>query len=76
MTQADLIDLIAAALVRSHGRSRRHWRIVLGRVRTYPLSTHPSCNWSIDPTGTPGDVEAAQQALDRMRAEHPFVEHR
>lgn len=73
MKSADLLDLLIARLVRATGKSRGHWRRVLGPAKVYARETHPSCNWAIEPSGSIGDVAVVQDMLDGIRAEHPFL---
>ncbi|WP_093665563.1 hypothetical protein [Sphingomonas gellani] len=73
MTVSELQDLLIAMLVRRIGGNRRRWRIVLGPVRLHDRATHPLCNWSISPTGTAGEVDAAEHLLDTVRLDHPLV---
>jgi hypothetical protein len=73
MKTADLLDLLITRLVRATGESRGHWRRVLGPVKLYSRDTHPSCNWSIEPSGSVRDVANAQDMLDGVRVEHPFL---
>jgi hypothetical protein len=73
VTAHDVRELIAKAIVRDQGGSLMRWRSVLGRVRIYPLDTHPHCNWRIDPAGTIAEVEAAERAIDVVSARHPIV---
>ncbi|MCP1472437.1 hypothetical protein J3E64_004155 [Sphingobium sp. OAS761] len=73
MTPDALIDLLVATLVRDHGRSKHHWRKVIGRVRLYDRATHPHCNWSLTPAGTQGDVALIETMLDDLRLTHPLL---
>jgi hypothetical protein len=76
MTGSDLQALLLAAIVRENGGERRRWRIVLGEVRVYSLTTHPHCNWTVTPSGTFAEVDVVETLIDRIRAEHPIVEPR
>lgn len=73
MKTADLLDLLITRLARATGKSRAHWRRVLGPAKLYPRETHPSCNWSVEPIGSVSDVATAQDMLDGVRAEYPFL---
>lgn len=73
VTAADLADLLAKTLTRKHGRSQRSWRAALGPVRVHDQRTHPHCNWSLAPSGTPAEVAAIEALLDDLRLEHPIV---
>jgi hypothetical protein len=43
-------------------------------IKVYPIDTHPHCNWEVRAAGSAGDIAAVERAVDRMRADHPFVE--
>lgn len=73
MTAAELIDRIVAQLVRRHGGTVRRWKTVLGKVRIHDAATHPHCNWSLAPSGAPGDVAAVEKLLDELRITYPIV---
>ena len=73
MTARDLQELLVTMLTREGG-NRRRWRIVVGDVRVYSLSTHPRCNWSITPDGNAGEVARVERLLDTLRLSHPIVQ--
>ena len=73
MTASDLHDLLTRTLVKTAGGTQRRWRIVLGPVRLYDAATHPHCNWSLDPSGSTGEVAAVERLLDRVRLDHAIV---
>lgn len=73
MTQGQLIDLLLARLLRTHGGTRHRWRRLVGPVRTYSLDTHPHCNWAINPTGSSSEIGAIEQLLDDLRMSYPIV---
>ena len=73
MTSDDLIDRFLAVLQREIGGNRRSWRRVLGPVKHYSLDTHAHCNWSITPSGSPGEVAAVERIADRLRLDHPLI---
>jgi len=73
MTPDDLIDRFLTVLMREIGGSRAHWRRVLGPVKCYSVETHAHCNWSITPTGSPGEIAGVERIADRLRLEHPIV---
>ncbi|WP_022684606.1 hypothetical protein [Sphingobium bisphenolivorans] len=73
MTGDKLIDLMVARLVRDHGRSKYHWRKVIGAVRLYGRDTHPHCNWTITPTGSFQEIGAVETLLDELRLRHPLL---
>ena len=74
MTGGELQDLLVTALVRQAGGSKRDWRAALGRVRTYSTETHPHCNWSVAPSGSPGENAIIERLLDDFRGRYPLVE--
>lgn len=73
MTASDLQDLLLSSLVRHAGGNRRRWRIVVGPVRLYDVTTHPHCNWSIDPSGGSREVDEVERLLDKVRLSHPII---
>jgi hypothetical protein len=73
MNALDLQELLASALLRRFGGTKRAWRVAVGPVRTYDPATHPHCNWAVSPSGTPGQNAAIEQLLDELRARHPIV---
>lgn len=74
MTATELLEMLTTRLARSAGGSRARWRQVLGPVKIHSLATHPSCNWSLEPSGPSAAVAAAQALLDDVRLAHPFVD--
>lgn len=73
MTARDLQDRIVARLLRGFGGTKQRWRSVLGALRVHDVRTHPHCNWSAAPSGSPREVEIVERLLDDVRAEHPIV---
>jgi hypothetical protein len=73
MTSGALHDLFLSTLIRQAGGNRRRWRLVTGALRLYPVATHPHCNWSVTPTGTPAENDAVERVADELRAAHPIV---
>ncbi len=73
MTASELQELLAKTLARAGGGTQRHWRLVVGPLRLHDAATHPHCNWSVDPSGTAGEVAAVERLLDRVRLDHPIV---
>jgi len=65
--------LPVARLLRDHGKSKHHWRTLIGPIRLYSRATHPHCNWSVTPTGPFADVARLETLLDELRLAHPFV---
>ena len=73
MTADKLIDLLVARLLRDHGKSKHHWRKVIGTIRLYSIATHPHCNWNAAPTGNFADVALIENILDDLRMAHPLL---
>ncbi|WP_176598716.1 hypothetical protein [Sphingobium sp. 15-1] len=73
MTADKLVDLIVARLVRDHGRSKHHWRRLVGPIRLYSRATHPHCNWAATPTGSFQEIAAIETLLDNWRMRHPLL---
>ena len=72
-TVSQLQELLVTTLVRKTGGPPRRWRTAIGAVRLYDRATHPHCNWSINPSGTPREVAAVEKLLDTIRLSHPIV---
>ncbi len=68
-----LQSLILAQLVRSVGGTRQHWRRAMGELRVHSIKTHPHCNWDIYASGSPADVRAVNNVVDRIRTDHPHI---
>ena len=73
MTSDKITDLLVTCLVRDHGRSKHHWRKVLGAVRLYSRATHPHCNWTITPRGTFHEVSVIEGLMDDLRMRYPVI---
>lgn len=73
-TSSQLHELLVTTLVRQAGGSPRRWRSAIGSIRLHDRATHPHCNWSIHPSGTPGEVAAVERLLDTIRLSHPFIQ--
>lgn len=73
MTASELQDLLLATLVRSCGGTQRRWRMALGPIRVRDPATHPHCNWSVNPSGSAGEIAAIERLLDDLRLTHPIV---
>jgi hypothetical protein len=73
MTSGELHDLFLSTLVREAGGTRRHWRLVVGDVKLYPVETHPHCNWTVTPNGTAAATGEVERIADMLRARHPIV---
>lgn len=73
MTQAQLIDILVARLVRDHGGTKQHWRKLVGPVQLYSSRTHVHCNWAINPTGSTTEIAVIERLIDDLRMAHPIV---
>ncbi|MCI4591985.1 hypothetical protein MOK15_18015 [Sphingobium sp. BYY-5] len=73
MTCDMMTDLIVARLLRDHGKSKHHWRKVIGPIRLYSRETHPHCNWTATPTGSLRDIALIESLLDDLRFLHPLL---
>lgn len=74
MTSSELRDTIIRLLAKENGGGTIRWRRVLGDLKVYPRSTHAHCNWDARPNGPAVDIALAENAVDRVRLRHPFVE--
>jgi hypothetical protein len=73
MTTSELQHLLISALVRKVGGTQRRWRMAIGPVRLHDRATHPHCNWSVAPSGTPQEIEEIESLLDDVRLRFPVV---
>lgn len=73
MNADKITDLLVARLVRDHGRSKHHWRKVIGPIRLYSRATHPHCNWTATPTGSFQEIAVIESLLDDLRMRHPLI---
>jgi hypothetical protein len=73
MTASELQHLLVSALVRKSGGTQRRWRLAIGPVRFHDRATHPHCNWSVTPSGTPAENSEIEQLLDDVRLRFPVV---
>jgi hypothetical protein len=73
MTASDLQSLFVTTLVRDAGGDRRRWRMIVGDIRLYSVTTHPHCNWSVTPAGASSAIDRVERLADDLRAAHPIV---
>lgn len=73
MTADDLRDLFLTTLTRRFGGNRRRWRMVIGDVKLYSRTTHPHCNWAVNPSGSAPENSAIESVADDLRAAHPII---
>jgi hypothetical protein len=74
VTATELREMLVAGLARSAGGGRQRWRKAVAEVKTYPLSTHPHCNWEVRAAGTASEIAIVERAVDRVRMDYPHVE--
>lgn len=74
MTTSELRNLLVTMLAGARGGGRARWRRAVTDIKVYPIETHPHCNWEVRAGGSAGDIAAVERAVDRMRADHPFIE--
>lgn len=74
MNATQLHTHIVTALLRRVGGNQRRWRQVLGPLQIHDRATHPHCNWSLHPSGTPAEITIVETLLDTIRLEHPLVQ--
>jgi hypothetical protein len=72
-TVSQIQELLVTTLVRQAGGPPRRWRSAIGAIRLHDRATHPHCNWSVHPSGSPRDVAAVEKLLDTIRLSHPIV---
>lgn len=73
MTASELQGLLLSTLVRQAGGSQRGWRLAIGPIRLHDPATHPHCNWSVTPSGSPSQNERIEVLLDGIRLRYPIV---
>ena len=73
MKASELHDLLVTNLVKTQGGTRRRWRMAIGSIRLKDATTHPHCNWSVEPSGAEPDIAAIERLLDDVRQAHPLV---
>lgn len=73
MTAGELRNLLVTALAGALGGGRARWRRAVADIKVYPVETHPHCNWEVRAAGSAREIAEVERAVDRLRADHPFV---
>ena len=72
-TPDQLRELLVTLLSGATGKPAAHWRSALGEVEMLPLATNVLSNWRISPKAGKRDLAAIAQAVELVRAQHPYV---
>jgi hypothetical protein len=72
-TPAELQDILVTILAGAAGGDETTWRTAIGPVTKLAVHTNIHSNWSIEPTGDAATLAAIAQAVDIVRAAHPYV---
>jgi hypothetical protein len=73
MTPDQMADLLATLLEGAAGGTHEHWLKVLGPVEQLPTHLNIRCNWRVHPKAGKRDLAAIKEAIEIVRAEHPYV---
>lgn len=73
MPPAAILSLLVELLAGATGKPEEHWREVLGEIDVRPITTNVSGNWFLAPVGEAEDLNAAQNAIEIVRREHPYA---
>jgi hypothetical protein len=73
VTAGELRNLLVTTLAGTRGGGRAHWRRAVADIKVYPVETHPHCNWEVRAAGSAREIAEVERAVDRLRADHPFV---
>jgi hypothetical protein len=74
VTAGELRNLLVTVLAGALGGGRARWRKAVADIKVYPVQTHPHCNWEVRAAGSAREIAEVERAVDRLRADHPFVE--
>ncbi|GAA0661301.1 hypothetical protein FHT00_002708 [Sphingomonas insulae] len=69
----ELGDLLATLLTGAAGGTKEVWATKVGVVEKLPIATNVRSNWQVTPSGRADDKKAISQAVDIVRAQHPYV---
>jgi hypothetical protein len=72
-TPGELRDTLVRILTGAAGGTEAKWRKAVGKVEKLSLAFNINSNWAINPTGTAGELATIAQAVDVVRAAHPYV---
>jgi len=72
-TPTELQQLLAQVIAGVAGGSEKIWRTKIGPVAQLPIVLHPRSNWSVSPMCGTADHRIIDQAVEVVRAEHPYV---
>ena len=73
LAAGEIRDLLAALLAGAIGGGAHRWREKIGELVVFPLATHPTCNWTVRPTGNAQESQAIAAAVELVREQHPHA---
>lgn len=72
-TPDELGELLATLLAGAAGGTREDWATKVGVVEKLPIAMNVASNWQVTLSGKAADKKAIDQAVDIVRAQHPYV---
>jgi hypothetical protein len=66
--------MLAAVIAGVAGGSQARWRNLLGPIERLPTWKHVTHNWRVSPAGTAAERRIIEQAVQVVRAEHPYID--
>ncbi len=72
-TPKELGDLLRTLLAGAAFGTKEAWATKVGAVEKLPIATNVRSNWQVTPSGRAADKKAISQAVDIVRAQHPYV---
>jgi hypothetical protein len=70
--------MLATILAGVVGGDKEVWAIAIaiGAVQVYPMTFRVRGNWQVSPTGSADQIEAINEAVAIVAAEHPYARSR
>ncbi|WP_293873206.1 hypothetical protein [Sphingomonas sp. UBA978] len=72
-TPHELGELLTTLLAGAAGGTKKDWAAKVGVVEKLPIAMNVKSNWQVTPNGRAADKKAIGQAVDIVRAQHPYV---
>ena len=72
-TPDELGDLLTTLLAGAAGGTKEAWAAKVGLVEKLPIAMNVASNWQVTPWGKAADKKAIGQAVDIVRAQHPYI---
>lgn len=73
LTAVELAELLATVVKGVAGGTKIAWKNAIGPVERLPTWRHVTHNWSVSPRGTAEQRRIVEQAVQVVRAEHPYI---